>query len=393
MKIAAIVQRYGPDIVGGAESLCRGVAEGLVQRGHEVEVMTTCARSYQTWANSFHEGVEYVNEVLVRRYRVEQERDMAAFNAASARLFGVDHGIEDQRAWVREQGPYTPHLVDHLHEAATDFDRLLFFTYLYYPTVFGIHVAPERSVLVPTAHDEAPIYLEVYESVFASPAGLIFNTEAEAGFVRKRFPHLAAKSTVAGVGIEHLDAYGSDAPGPGSDAPIAAAGEATVLYAGRIEEGKGVGEMLGYLSRFRGETGADLRIRLMGELAMQLPDEDWIETLGYVSEADKIRHLQEADVLIAPSALESFGIVVLEAMSAGTPALCNADSAAFVEHCGNAGGGLYYRGYAEFRAALELLLADDRLRAAMARKGASYVRENYSWPEIARRYDEFLAAL
>ena len=85
MKIAAIVQRYGVDIVGGAESLCRGVAEGLVRRGHEVEVMTTCARSYQTWANSFHEGVEYVNEVLVRRYRVEQERDMAAFNTASAR--------------------------------------------------------------------------------------------------------------------------------------------------------------------------------------------------------------------------------------------------------------------------------------------------------------------
>ena len=205
MRIAAIVQRYGADIVGGAESLCRGVAEGLVGRGHEVEVMTTCARSYQTWANSFPEGVEDLGGVLVRRFQVEEGRDMASFNAASERLFGHPHTIDDQRNWVRIQGPYAPHLIHYLHGVAADFDRLLFFTYLYHPTVFGIHVAPDRSVLVPTAHDEAPIYLEVYESVFALPAGMIFNSEAEASFVRRRFPRLKASSAVVGVGIERLD--------------------------------------------------------------------------------------------------------------------------------------------------------------------------------------------
>jgi glycosyltransferase involved in cell wall biosynthesis len=420
VRIAAIVQRYGVDVVGGAERLCRGVAAGLAAGGHEVEVLTSCARSYQSWANAFPEGVSEVAGVRVRRFRAEQERDMAAFNAASERLFGSPRGERDEEAWVRAQGPFVPALLDHLQRAANDFDRLLFFTYLYYPTVHGIRIAPGRSVLVPAAHDEAPIYLPIYEPVFALPAGMIFNSEAEAGFVRSRFSRLPAATTVIGVGIDHLEELASTpvsepgagagakrgGPAPGSDAAAAAApapGSAAagleaasppaLLYAGRIEAGKGVGTLIEQLRRFRAETGTPVSLWLMGEVAMELPAEDWIEVLGFVPEAEKVRRLRAATVLMAPSPLESFGIVVLEAMAAGTPVLANAASAAAVEHCRKAGGGLYYRDDAELRAALELLLADARLRAALARKGASYVRENYSWPRIVGRYADFLQDL
>jgi glycosyltransferase involved in cell wall biosynthesis len=394
MRIAAIVQRYGIDVVGGAERLCRGVAEGLAAGGHEVEVLTSCARSYQSWANAFPEGASELAGVRVRRFPAEQERDMAAFNAASERLFGSPRDDRDEEAWVRAQGPLVPALVDHLRRAADDFDRLLFFTYLYYPTVHGIRVAPGRSVLVPAAHDEAPIYLPIYEPVFALPAGMIFNSEAEAAFVRSRFSRLPARTAVIGVGIDRLEELGAG-PGATSGGREAgpASGSSALLYAGRIEAGKGVGTLIDQLRRFRAETGTPVSLWLMGEVAMQLPAEDWIEVLGFVSEEEKIRRLRSATVLMAPSPLESFGIVVLEAMAAGTPALANAASAAAVEHCRKAGGGLYYRDYAELRAALELLLADPRLRAALARKGASYVRENYIWPRIVGRYEAFLRAL
>jgi glycosyltransferase involved in cell wall biosynthesis len=433
MKIAAVVQRYGADIVGGAERLCRGVGEGLAARGHEVEVMTSCARSYRTWANAYPEGVEQTAGVRVRRFRVEQERDMGAFNTASEELFGKPADAAQQTAWVKAQGPYVPRLVDHLHGAAADFDRLLFFTYLYYPTVHGIQVAPERSVLVPTAHDEAPIYLAIYDPVFALPAGLVFNTEAEAAFVRRRFPRASGRQQVIGVGIDGLDALAGidgDVPSSGMRAgretgamKIASAGpeappsgaetaeeglsgptegdspgdRPALLYAGRIEPGKGVGRLIEQLGRFRDETGIDTRLWLIGELAMELPMEkpesEWIEVLGFVSEAEKVRRLRAATVLVAPSPLESFGIVALEAMAAGTPPLVNAAAQAAVEHCRNADAGLWYHDYAEFHAALELLLRDPRLRAAMAKKGASYVREHYSWPRIIDRYEQFLRNL
>lgn len=398
MKIAAVVQRYGTDVVGGAERLCRGVAEGLAGGGHQVEVMTSCARSYRTWANAFPEGVSEVNGVSVRRFRVSQERDMPAFDAASEKLFGNPDDIDDQRAWVQAQGPYMPRLVDHLHGAASEFDRLLFFTYLYHPTVHGIHAAPERSVLVPTAHDEAPIYLEIYESVFTLPAGLIFNTAAEAAFVRRRFPRLEAKKRVIGVGIDGLEALTAapeavDTASTEVTGPVDPAEGFSALYAGRIEPGKGVGELIDHVARFRDETGIPLCLRLIGEVAMEVPEHTWIEVLGFVDEEEKIRRLREADVLVSPSSLESFAIVVLEAMAAGAAPLVNAAAAAAVEHCREANAGLYYRGYAEFRGALELLLRDPRLRDVMAQKGASYVRVNYSWPEIVRRYEEFLEEL
>ena len=166
MRIAMVVQRYGMEIVGGAERLCRGVAEGLAERGHEIEVLTSCARSYVTWANAYPEGVESLNGVMVRRFRTVEERAMDSFNSQSDELFGKPHSHADEIAWVQSQGPHAPGIVDHVHQIAGDCDRLLFFTYLYHPTFHGIHAAPHKTALVPTAHDEAPIYLGVYESIF-----------------------------------------------------------------------------------------------------------------------------------------------------------------------------------------------------------------------------------
>ncbi len=69
MKIAFIIQRYGETIAGGAEMLCRRVAERLA-REHEVEVLTTCAVDYVTWANQLEPGTETVNGIPVRRFPV-----------------------------------------------------------------------------------------------------------------------------------------------------------------------------------------------------------------------------------------------------------------------------------------------------------------------------------
>lgn len=389
MKITLVVQRYGKEVVGGAERLCRGVAEGLAER-HDVEVLTTCARSYVTWASEYREGADVVEGVRVRRFRVERERDIEAFNRASTSLFSGPRTAADEVAWIDAQGPFCPRLVDHVHTVAEDRDALVFFTYLYYPTVHGIQANPTKSFLVPTAHDEAPFYLDAYEPVFSLPAGLIFNTRAERALVQRRFPHLRTPARVVGVGIENLDALEEAARikwdvTEAAPAPI-------VLYAGRIEEGKGVGTLIDHLERFRTDSRVLPRLWLMGEPAMDVPDRDWIDVLGFVSEEEKIQRLAAATVLAAPSALESFAIVPLEAMAAGTPVLANAASLAAVEHCDSGGGGLYYSDYADFREGLQLLLGNARLRRALASRGGRYVRDRYSWPSIVRRYEEFLAA-
>jgi hypothetical protein len=201
VRLAFIVQRYGAEVLGGSEHLCRLVAEQLAE-AHEVDVITTCAQDYVTWKNEYPEGADRVRGVTVRRFATSEQRNIEAFNAYSDWIFNNPHTRADELEWLRRQGPWAPGLIEYLKRHQQQYDVLIFFTYLYAPTVIGMDVAPARSILVSTAHDEPAIRLEIFRELFRKPAALCYLTESEQRFVRAQFVDRPLIEDVVGVGVD-----------------------------------------------------------------------------------------------------------------------------------------------------------------------------------------------
>ena len=387
MRIAFIVQRYGLEILGGSEYHCRLIAERMARR-HDVEVLTTCARDYITWANEYPEGIAETNRVTVRRFANVRTRDIESFNRYSDWIFHNPHTRDDEMAWLEQQGPWCPALVDYLSQASASYDALIFFTYLYAPTVLGLQIAPERSVLAPTAHNEPAIHLGIYREMFARPAAIAYNTALEKAFLKSTFAiHAVAEETV-GCGVDLLDGD----PGQSRTAPRGFPDDQFLLYGGRIDAGKGCAELVDFFSSYT-DQGGTAHLVMMGARLMALPAVPWLQYAGLLSEADRLRALEAATVVVVPSPLESLSLLALEGMAVGTPVLCNARADVLVDHCRRSNAGLFYADRDEFVECTKLLLADRRLRERMGRNGQTYVKGHYHWDVIMAKYDKLMAAL
>ena len=410
MKIAFIVQRYGAEILGGSEYHCRLIAERLAGK-YQVEVLTTCARDYITWDNEYPEGTDRIRGVTVRRFKNAHSRDIASFNQYSDWIFHHSHTRDDEMTWLEQQGPWCPALVEHLNRHHRSYDALIFFTYLYAPTVLGLEVDPARSILVPTAHDEPAIRLGIYREMFARPAAVAFNTEVEKHFLRSTFEIRAVAEETVGCGVDLMPEQAQpDEPEPEDDeeahkrlAPHLRARGAQfrrrhrlqgqfLLYGGRIDAGKGCEELIEYFTSYK-EQGGDAVLALMGVKLMQLPEVPWVRFAGLLSERERLQALEAATVVVIPSPFESLSLLALEAMAVGTPVLCSARAAVLVDHCVNSNAGLYYADRDEFIECAKVLLADDRLRERMGRNGREYVKRNYRWDVIVSKYDRLIGAL
>ena len=429
MRIAFVVQRYGAEVLGGSEHLCRLVAERL-SGNHDVDVLTTCARDYVTWKNEYPEGTDRVRGVTVRRFANAATRDIDAFNTYSEWIYHNAHTRADEMEWLKRQGPWCAGLIEYLRRQHQQYDVLIFFTYLYAPTVLGLEVATSRSILVPTAHDEPAIRLEIFKDVFSKPAALCYLTESEQRFVQLQFPERPLLEEIVGVGVDlpQQQPYPRMPAQPDEDQPASAGPDGAnasdtaadeelprdfpshllargavfrgrhrlygpmLLYGGRIDPGKGCEELIQYFSEYVKE-GGDATLVLMGVKLMALPEEPFIRFAGLLSDRERLQALEAATVVVCPSPYESLSLLALESMSVGTPVLANARSAVLVEHCVRSNGGLYYADRDEFVEALKLLVGDERLRAALGRNGRDYVRRNYRWDVVLAKYERLFAKI
>jgi glycosyltransferase involved in cell wall biosynthesis len=386
MKIAFIVQRYGLEVMGGSELHCRQVAERLNGAGYDCTVFTTTAKSYITWKNEYAPGETILNGVKIKRFSVEKERDIEDFNKYSDWIFLNDHSSSDEMKWLDRQGPLCPDLVQAISREAKDYDALIFFTYLYYNTYWGLKKTKGPKALVPTAHDEPALHLDIMKEVFAAPRAFIFNTAAEKGMLYKYFTFENKYEDIVGVGVE----LPPDTP-PAALQPLGVS-PPYILYAGRIEPGKGCRDLLDYFQKYSLKS-PELSLILVGRKLMDLPEHNRIRCLGFVSAEEKNILMSHALATVHPSRLESLCMAALESLAARTPILVQGNTDPLKQHCLLGKCGLYYTGYEEFAAALDLFSRDGHLRDVMGENGRRYVEENYSWDRIIDKYNRVIEFL
>ena len=382
-RVAMVVQRYGREVTGGSESLCRAVAERLAV-DYRVTVFTSCAIDYVTWRNVLPEGTTELEGVEVVRFRADEERDLGAFNRFAEPLYRRPTTPEEEREFLRRQGPYVPRLVAALAARKDEFAAIFFFTYLYYPTVYGLEAAPERAILVPTTHDEPPLRFSVFRELFARPRAFAFLTRPEEALVRRHFDLGSRPAVVTGIGVET-----KERPDVEGFRIRHAVHRPYALYAGRIDAGKGCDEMLAFFDHYRQTVSGAGDLLLIGNLAMPAPRVPGVRYLGFLSEDEKLAALAGAKAVICPSPYESLSIVLLEGFALGTPGLVSARSAVLEDHCRRSNAGLFYRDQDEFAESLDLLVRG-RLREVLAENGRGYVREYYAWPAVLARFRELI---
>jgi glycosyltransferase involved in cell wall biosynthesis len=388
-RIAFVSPRYGDDVVGGAETVLRQAAERLAGRGWEVEILTTCARDHYTWANAYPAGSERHGDLTVFRFPVVHPREASLWQSLDRRIrLGSSLTMAEQHAWVNGRFR-VPGLFHHLVAHGHSYRAMVFSPYLFWTTVVGATVAPERTVVIPCLHDENYAYLPVFRPLLAGSAQVWFMSEPEHQLAHRIGP-VASTHPVTGEGVLIPESYDPDGfrARHGLSRPYA-------LFVGRRESGKGWQDLLRAFVRAVTRLGVDLDLVTFGVGKVDAPSlvADRVRDLGWLPDEEVGDAYAAAAAYIQPSLFESFSRTIMESWLAGTPVIANGASDVVRWHCERSGAGLLYNDEYELAQYLALVADNPGRLDGLGELGRRYVLANYTWDAALDRMEAALEEL
>lgn len=401
-KVAIVVQRYGKEINGGAEVHARLLAEHLKEK-YEVEVLTSCCLDYHNWENYYPDGEEVVDGIRVLRFANESKNQKAAYRLlrylrGNWKYYQMQYTLtnvftlsfrrfkyrkrknHDQifDCWIDGAGPVCKGMISYIEQERDRYKAFIFFTYLYYPTYFGLQKVPDKSILIPLAHDEPTFYFSGFGKMFSLPRFIMYNTESEKQLVESTYPVTQPiRSDIAGVGFDCPELDKSTTP------PVTSP---YFVYIGRIDAGKGCLELMDYFTKM---DKPELKLVMIGKnLLKHSVKNDNIIFTGFIDEPEKLAYLQHCQALVIPSRYESLSMVTLEAMSVGKPVLANGYCDVLRCHIEQSQSGFIYYEWKEFAEQIDKILnMSEYDKQLISQKGSSYVERNYQWKSIMKKFD------
>ena len=358
-----IVSPYSFDVPGGVQNHIMDLSAALIGLGHEVSVLAPADE-----------------DADLPPYVVAAGRALPLpYNGSVARIAFGPVSTARVRRWL-SRGNFD---VLHVHEPMTLSLSLLAVLSARGPVVATFHTAMTRS------------------RVLSAGAGLLQLV------VEKITARIAVSELARKVQVEHLGGGAVEIPNGVTIAKFAAAepmpgwpGEGgTIGFLGRFTEPRKGFDILraAFVTLARRRPGLRLLVAGPGDRAdlfAEIPTDlhHRVTFLGLVSEPDKARMLRSVDVYVAPNTGgESFGMILTEAMAAGT-AIAASDLDAFRRVLdGGRAGALFPTGdTGALVAVLDQLLDDPARRAGLAAAAATAVAV-FDWPSVALRVLEVYA--
>jgi phosphatidylinositol alpha-mannosyltransferase len=352
-----LVCPYSLDVPGGVQNHVKDLAEALIGLGHTVSVLAPSE-----------------DETALPPYVVSAGKALPVpYNGSVARVSFGPLVAARVRRWLRE-GRFD---VIHLHEPASPSLSLLALWAAECPVVATFHTSQIRSRAMSAS---AAILRPSLEKI----TGRIAVSE----FARDTLvQHLGGEPVVIPNGV-YVDRYASAVPRP----EWRGAG-GTLAFLGRLDEPrKGFDLVRRALPELVAARG-DVRLLVVGggdldRARSSLPAEvrEQVRFLGRASDEEKAAALRTADVYLAPNTGgESFGIVLVEAMAAGTCVLAS-DIPAFRRVLGEGEyGALFRAGDPAALAEATGRLLTDRAEADRLVEAAGRAVRRYDWTAVAAR--------
>lgn len=398
LRFTFVVSRYGDDILGGAEAHCREVAEHLAGRGHDVRVLTTCARSYQTWANEIAPGCSELRGVHIERFRTRIGRVRPLDEVTKLLSSKLTFSRRLGKLWALMQGPYTPEMLRRIEQDSRQRDAIVLFSLLLHQTFEGLKRAGDRGVLVPLVHDEPPTYIRAAREALALPRAIISNTEEELARTRAIVAGPMPPAAVVALGLEPPTPR-DPAWKPPTRAPY-------LLVIGRLAKSRPMLRVwealqsMDSLPALQLDNGdevpwSEVRLVTVGEISKAYEGLRNVIQVDFVDKRHRSQLLWNSTALVNPSKFESLSLVVLEAWQCSVPVAVNSRCDVTVGQCRRSGGGAAidfdHPQVGARQLALGLSRATDRRR--MAEGGRTYTANRYRWDRVLDAYEAIARAL
>lgn len=384
-KLTFVTPWYGQYATGGAETICKTVAEHLFQAGFQVEVFTTCSKQFLSgWINDYKPGEYVENGLIARRFKVDN-RNVDLFNSINNKILsGQKLSKEEEENFFRNN----INSKDMMDAISNNSDSIfIFIPYLYSTTFYGCQIHPKRSLVIPCLHDEGYAKLELMRNVLSHVGGISFNSKSEKKFaesILEKVPY----NQVIGTGIDQdiivdpirfKKKYGLDQ---------------FILYGGRKDGGKNVPLLIDYFCKFLERNSTDLKLVLLGNGKAEIPEKFSKNIIDMtVPKSEWYDACAAATIFCLPSVNESFSIVIMESWLQGTPILVHNKCEVTKEHCIASKGGLYFDNFEEFEACIKYYLKNPEIRERLGKNGYQYVLNNFTWDKITSAYSDFIKSM